>query len=43
MRFPLIVSKDDSSDYGALFPDVPGCYTMAATLVLRSRNNIDLR
>jgi predicted RNase H-like HicB family nuclease len=32
MRFPLIVYKDDASDYGALFPDFPGCYTMAATL-----------
>lgn len=32
MRFPIIVYKDDASDYGALFPDFPGCYTMAATL-----------
>ena len=29
MRFPLIVYKDDSSDYAAFFPDFPGCYTMA--------------
>ena len=32
MRFPLIVYKDDSSDYGAFFPDFPGCYTLAPTL-----------
>ena len=25
MRFPLIVYKDDGSDYGAFFPDFPGC------------------
>lgn len=32
MRFPLIVYKDESSDYGAFFPDFPGCFTMAPTL-----------
>lgn len=32
MRFPLIVYKDDGSDYGAIFPDFPGCYSMAASV-----------
>ncbi|MBQ7608580.1 MAG: type II toxin-antitoxin system HicB family antitoxin [Desulfovibrionaceae bacterium] len=32
MYFPLIVYKDNTSDYGAFFPDFPGCYSMAATL-----------
>ena len=32
MYFPIIVYKDNASDYGALFPDFPGCFSMAATL-----------
>lgn len=32
MRFPLIIYKDADSDYGALFPDFPGCYTMGVTV-----------
>ncbi|MBR4607615.1 MAG: type II toxin-antitoxin system HicB family antitoxin [Lachnospiraceae bacterium] len=32
MHFPLIVYKDNTSDYGAFFPDFPGCFSMAATL-----------
>lgn len=32
MYFPLIVYKDKTSDYGAFFPDFPGCFSMATTL-----------
>ena len=32
MRFPMIIYKDDNSDYGGLLPDFPGCYPMGRTL-----------
>lgn len=32
MRFPMIVYKSESSSYGGLLPDFPGCYPMGETL-----------
>lgn len=32
MRFPMIVYKSESSGYGGLLPDFPGCYPMGETL-----------
>jgi len=32
MRFPMIVYKSESSAYGGLLPDFPGCYPMGETI-----------
>ena len=29
MLYPIYVHKEDDSAYGALFPDIPGCFTAA--------------
>ena len=30
-RYPAIIHKDEGSDYGVSFPDLPGCVTAAPT------------
>ena len=32
MLFPMIVYKSETSSYGGLLPDFPGCYPMGETL-----------
>lgn len=32
MRFPMIVFKSETSSYGGMLPDFPGCYPMGETL-----------
>lgn len=32
MRYPVIIHKDDGSDYGVIVPDFPGVFTGGATL-----------
>jgi predicted RNase H-like HicB family nuclease len=32
MLFPVVVHKDEKSDYGVTTPDMPGCFTAATTL-----------
>ena len=27
MKYPVVIHKDDDSDYGVTFPDLPGCFT----------------
>ena len=27
MKYPVVVHKDKSSDYGVIIPDIPGCYS----------------
>ena len=27
MKYPVIIHKDDNSDYGVAFPDLPGCFS----------------
>ena len=32
MRYPVIIHKDPDSDYGVTVPDLPGCFTVGATV-----------
>ncbi len=31
MRFPVVIHKDSSSDYGVTVPDLPGCFSAGST------------
>jgi len=31
MKFPVVLHKDDGSDYGVTVPDVPGCFSAGST------------
>lgn len=31
MRYPVVIHKDDHSDYGVSVPDIPGCYSAGST------------
>jgi len=32
MRYPLVIHKDKSSDYGVTVPDLPGCFSAGDTM-----------
>ena len=32
MKYPVIIHKDEDSDYGVTFPDLPGCFSAGATI-----------
>lgn len=32
MRYPVVIYKDKSSDYGVTVPDLPGCFSAGETL-----------
>lgn len=32
MKFPVVLHKEDGSDYGVTVPDVPGCFSAGATM-----------
>ncbi len=32
MKYPVIIHKDDESDYGVTFPDLPGCFSAGETI-----------
>ena len=32
MRYPILIQKDQDSDYGVIFPDIPGCYSAGASV-----------
>lgn len=32
MRYPVVVHKDDDSDYGVTVPDVPGCFSAGSSI-----------
>lgn len=32
MKYPLLIHKDDKSDYGVTFPDLPGCFSAGETI-----------
>ncbi len=32
MRYPVVVHKDTSSDYGVTVPDLPGCFSAGETI-----------
>lgn len=27
MKYPVVIHKDENSDYGVTFPDLPGCFS----------------
>ena len=31
MKFPVVIHKEDDSDYGVIFPDLAGCYSAGET------------
>ncbi|HGH8180093.1 TPA: type II toxin-antitoxin system HicB family antitoxin [Legionella pneumophila] len=31
MRYPVVIHKDEHSDYGVSVPDIPGCYSAGST------------
>ncbi|TIE10919.1 type II toxin-antitoxin system HicB family antitoxin, partial [Legionella pneumophila] len=31
MRYPVVIHKDEHSDFGVIVPDIPGCYSSGST------------
>ncbi|STX55470.1 Uncharacterised protein family (UPF0150) [Legionella beliardensis] len=31
MRYPIVIHKDEQSDFGVMVPDIPGCYSAGST------------
>ncbi len=31
MRYPIVIHKDDKSDYGVSMPDIPGCFSAGSS------------
>ncbi len=31
MRYPVVIHKDQNSDFGVMVPDIPGCYSAGST------------
>ena len=31
MRYPVVIHKDEQSDFGVSIPDIPGCYSAGST------------
>jgi len=32
MKYPVVIHKDENSDYGVSFPDLPGCFSAGETI-----------
>lgn len=32
MKYPIVIHKEDNSDYGVTVPDIPGCYTAGSSI-----------
>ena len=32
MKYPIALHKDESSDYGVTFPDIPGCFSAGSSI-----------
>ena len=32
MKYPIVIHKDQDSDYGVSFPDIPGCFTAGTSI-----------
>ncbi len=32
MQYPIFIHKDESSDYGVIVPDLPGCFSAGSTI-----------
>lgn len=31
MRYPVVIHKDEASDFGVMVPDIPGCYSAGSS------------
>ena len=31
MRYPVVIHKDQDSDFGVMVPDIPGCYSAGSS------------
>ena len=38
MKFPVVLHKDEDSEYGVIIPDVPGCYSAGETVAKALEN-----
>ena len=41
MRYPVVIHKDKSSDYGVTVPDLPGCYSAGETMEEALNNAVE--
>ena len=32
MKYPIVIHKDENSDFGVTFPDLPGCFSVGASI-----------
>lgn len=32
MRYPIVIHKDENSDFGVTFPDLPGCFSVGTSI-----------
>jgi predicted RNase H-like HicB family nuclease len=32
MKYPIVIHKNMNSDYGVIFPDIPGCFSAGASI-----------
>ncbi len=45
MTYPIVIHKDQTSDYGVTVPDLPGCFSAGSTIeetLLMAREAIEL-
>lgn len=41
MRYPVVIHKDEDSDFGVSVPDIPGCYSAGSTYDEALTNTIE--
>lgn len=41
MRYPVVIHKDEHSDFGVIIPDIPGCYSAGSTYDEALTNTIE--
>lgn len=41
MRYPVVIHKDEHSDFGVSIPDIPGCYSAGSTYDEALTNTIE--
>ncbi len=41
MRYPVVIHKDEDSDYGVIVPDIPGCYSAGSNYDEALQNTVE--
>ncbi len=41
MHYPIVVHKDEDSDYGVIVPDLPGCFSAGETMDEALKNAVE--